>query len=98
MQIPARALAQSALMLALLAGGCGRGSDGRRDPASQTASASARATPPPPPARVLVDLIQALPGCHIEHRGPLLDAGTDAMIGRYGWGQGAPAGITSAEH
>ncbi len=61
-----------------------------------------RARPPvapaPPPPRVLVDLVEALPSCDLDHRGPLLDAGTDAMIGRFGWGRGVPGGVAPVEH
>src|SRR5690242_19847980 len=74
----------------------------RRDPPrgpGPTATATATAPPPPPPAaRVLVDLVQSLPRCDLDHRGPLLDAGTEAMVGRYGWVRGIPAGIAPAEH
>jgi hypothetical protein len=88
------------LTLALLSGGCDP--TPRRDPPRKpgpTATVSAPAPPPrPAAARVLVDLVQALPGCDLDHRGPLLDAGTDAMVGRYGWVRGIPAGVNPVEH
>src|SRR5262249_21585781 len=89
------------LALALLAAACAMPADPRRDPPKPagTGTTSARApTPAPPPGRVLVDLVKALPSCDVDHRGPLLDAGTDAMIGRYGWARGAPPGVTMVEH
>jgi len=98
MPIPARALPRGALALALLAAGCGSSRDPGRDPPPRPATASAAAPPPAPPARVLVDLIRALPGCDVDHRGPLLDTGTEAMVGRYGWEQGPPQGLVHAEH
>jgi arylsulfatase A-like enzyme len=51
-----------------------------------------------PASRTLVDLLKALPSCDVDHRGPLLDAGTDAMVGRFGWARGIPAGVASVEH
>jgi hypothetical protein len=47
---------------------------------------------------VLIDLIRALPTCDVDHRGPLLDAGTEAMVGRFGWLKRTPDGITAVEH
>ncbi len=64
-------------------------------PAARRAPAPAAAPPPP---RVLVDLVEALPSCDVDHRGPLLDAGTDAMVGRFGWARGVPPGVVSVEH
>jgi hypothetical protein len=89
-----------ALALALLAAACGKHADPRRDPAKipPSASASASAAPAAPPPRVLLDLVQALPNCDVDHRGLLFDAGTDAMVGRHGWARGTPAGITPVEH
>jgi hypothetical protein len=79
-------------------GGCDPPQRERPKAAAATASATAAAAPPRPPSRTLVDVVRALPGCDIDHRGPLLDAGTSAMIGRFGWGEGKPAGVTSVEH
>ncbi len=79
-------------------GGCDPPQRERPKAAAATASATVPAPPPRPPSRTLVDVVRALPGCDIDHRGPLLDLGTSAMIGRYGWGEGKPAGVTAVEH
>jgi hypothetical protein len=79
-------------------GGCDPPQRERPKAAAATASATVPAPPPRPPSRTLVDVVRALPGCDIDHRGPLLDLGTNAMIGRYGWGEGKPAGVTAVEH
>jgi hypothetical protein len=88
------------LPLALLSAACGTRGDPRTDPPkpSATATATAVAAPALPPSRVLFDMVQALPGCDVEHRGPLFDLGTEAVNGRHGWVRGGPAGITSVEH
>ena len=93
----------NAVALAFLAtlagcGGCDPPQRERPKAAAATASVTAPAAPPPPPSRTLVDVIRALPNCDVDHRGPLLDAGTNAMIGRFGWGEGKPSGISSVEH
>jgi hypothetical protein len=80
--------------------GCANPGQERLDPAR---TAAATATPPPPatpaPAlRVLLDFVDALPSCDVDHRGPLLDAGTGAMMGRFGWARGVPEGVTPVEH
>ena len=36
--------------------------------------------------------------CDVDHRGPLLDMGTDAMAGRYGWIRGLPPNLSRVEH
>lgn len=88
------------LAVVLLTAACGHKSSPRADakkPAA-SASASASAAPAAPPPRVLLDLAAALPTCDVDHRGPLFDAGTAAMNGRYGWIRGLPAGVTPVEH
>ena len=91
---------RSVLALSLLAAACGH----RADPvdlspaASAAPTATAAAAVEKPPVRVLVDLVAALPSCDVDHRGPLLDTGTEAMVGRYGWARGIPAGVASVEH
>jgi hypothetical protein len=68
------------------------------DPTSvPSATASAPIEPPKRPARVLVDLVDALPGCDLDHLGPLVDAGSDALAQRLGWSTGA-IGYTNVEH
>ena len=79
-------------------GGCDPPQRERPQAAAATASVTAPAAPPLPPSRTLVDIVRMLPSCDVDHRGPLLDAGTDATIGRFGWGEGKPAGLTSVEH
>jgi len=87
------------LALVLLTAACGTPTDPRHEPPKPAATATGSASAPaPPPPRVLVDLVKAFPSCDVDHRGPLLDAGTEAMIGRFGWGRGLPAGVTSVEH
>jgi hypothetical protein len=103
--MPRRLLAALAFLFGVAAFmvGCGTTPEGRRETtktsATSTATAPAAPSAPAAPApRVLVDLLAALPQCDLEHRGQLLDAGTDAMLGRYGWGRGIPAGVTAVEH
>jgi hypothetical protein len=96
---PRRRLA--ALLLALTA--CSNAADPRRDPPRpvETTAASGSASPSAPvlpAARVLNDLVDALPSCDVDYRGPLVDAGTTALVGRFGWSRGLPAGVTSVEH
>jgi arylsulfatase A-like enzyme len=87
------------LSLCLLAAACGTQADPRRAPPRPSAVPSASAVAPAaPPPRVLVDLVAALPSCDVDHRGPLLDAGTEAMVGRFGWSRGVPPGVAPVEH
>ena len=87
------------IAVSLLAAACATSPDPHREAPRPTSTASASASlPPPPPVRVLVDLVDALPSCDIDHRGPLLDMGTGAMTGRYGWVRGVPPGVASVEH
>jgi arylsulfatase A-like enzyme len=97
--MPRRTLLLASLFAPLLVGACGTSSDPRPDlPRPASAASAAAPAPAPAPPRVLVDLVDALPSCEIDHRGPLLDAGTDAMIGRFGWARGIPAGVATVEH
>src|SRR5580692_9559468 len=91
---PALALAIGALC------GCSNAGESRLDPV-RTATATAAPPPPATPApspRVLLDLVDALPSCDVDNRGPRLDAGTGAMTGRFGWVRGVPEGVTPVEH
>lgn len=95
--------ARGGFLLLALAASCNGPPDARRDLPRPVESASASATAgpaasAPPPARVLHDLVEALPSCDVDYRGPLIDAGTDALVGRFGWGRGLPAGVSSVEH
>jgi hypothetical protein len=95
---PLTALALVSLTTLTGCGGCDPPQRERPRAAAATASATGPAAPPPPPSRTLVDIVRALPDCDVDHRGPLLDMGTDAMTGRFGWDEGRPSGITSVEH
>jgi len=48
--------------------------------------------------RAVFDFVDALPSCDVDHHGPVLDAGTDAMRGRFGWSSTTPQGVTAVEH
>lgn len=103
MNLTARARARGALALvftvaALASAGCGGCGEPRPGASKPAATVSAAPPPPAPPAQTLVDLIRALPRCDVDHRGPLLDAGTEALIGRHGWSERTPEGLTSVEH
>ena len=95
-----RALLASIIFLAACGNTCGSKRDPRADLAgpSASASATAKAAPAAPSSRVLLDLVTALPSCDLDHRGLLFDLGTEAMVGRYGWTRGVPAGVTPVEH
>jgi hypothetical protein len=88
----------SILLLLGLGAGCnGCGQKGIGDKPSPTPAASATAAPLPP-GRTMVDLIEKLSDCDIEHRGILFDAGTPSMTGRFAWTGTAPSGIENVEH
>jgi hypothetical protein len=96
-------LRAGAVALALVASGtgcsgCGHKTTGEGPEPTPSSSGSAVVAPPPVPGRVVVDLVQSLPTCDLEHRGLLLDAGTDAMIGRFAWTGAAPQGVDPVEH
>jgi hypothetical protein len=94
-------LTAAALVLVTTLAGCGGCDPPQRErpkAAAPTASASGPAAPVRPPSRVLVDVVRSLPDCDIDHRGPLLDTGTSATVGRFGWSEGRSPGITSVEH
>lgn len=72
-------------------------------------SPSSQPDKPPPPKPTVraaapgaadrrVDLVESLAMCDVEHRGLLLDGGTDALIGRFGWDESIPVGMTNVEH
>lgn len=97
----ARRFSLAFLAAALSAAGCDRCS-------SDNASSTSFPDSPPTPKNIdttsasapfqRVDLVEALPQCDLEHRGVLLDAGTPALIGRYGWLEGLPTGTSDVEH
>jgi len=79
--------------------GCS-GCDETAEPA--TASGDAEPSPAAEPStdayQPVIQLVDALPMCDVDHRGLLLDLGSEAMVGRYGWQLGTPEGIVAAEH
>ncbi|MCC6559010.1 MAG: sulfatase-like hydrolase/transferase [Polyangiaceae bacterium] len=85
-------------LLAALSGCDGCDATGRTPKGAAPASSSEAPGPEAPPARELVHLIDELPGCDLEHRGLLLDASVSALLGRFAWQGGAPAGIRAVEH
>jgi hypothetical protein len=95
-----RALPASLLLLAACSNTCGSKPSPRADLPHPSASASAapKAAPAAPSSRVLLDMVEALPRCDVDHRGLLFDVGTEAMVGRYGWTSGAGPGVTPVEH
>jgi hypothetical protein len=95
---PSAALALLCLA-ALSAAGChGCDAPSRPLPAGAVTSSAAAALPPAPAPRALVQLIDELPICDLEHRGILLDAGAGALLGRFAWQAAAPQGIQATEH
>lgn len=94
---PKLRMAPLLFLLGLGAGcnGCGQKGIGDKPSPAPTPSATAA---PLPPGRTMVDLIEKLPDCDIEHRGILFDAGTRSMTGRFAWTGTAPGGIENVEH
>jgi hypothetical protein len=88
------------LALALTAPACGGGGDGASGAQPvPTASAAPLPTAAPNPAvRPPFEIASFLSMCDVEHRGLLLDAGEDALVGRAGWDLAPPQGIARAEH
>jgi hypothetical protein len=89
-----------ALALAASEVGCdGCGDDGVRSTSPPTSNAS---VPTPvasaPPSEVVLDFIDRLPSCDLDHRGLLIDMGTDATNGRFGWWGTEPSSIERVEH
>lgn len=85
--------------LLICVGGCFGCSDTNRASAADAASSSA------PGAEVdgekfvpAIDLIEELPTCDVEHRGVLLDMGSDALIGAHGWQLRSLQSVVSARH
>jgi hypothetical protein len=99
-----KAARRSALALLATAGFASASCDGCRE--TPSSSSPERPSPPktsgpattPPPSDRRVDLVEILAMCDLEHRGLLLDAGTEALVGRYGWLDGIPTGVTNVEH
>ncbi|HZO15802.1 MAG TPA: hypothetical protein VFB62_21160, partial [Polyangiaceae bacterium] len=69
--------------------GCGADADkGKPAPAGTTADGQ----------REVVSLIDALRTCDVDHRGLLIDLGTDALVGRFRNRLDAPAGLEVTQH
>jgi len=75
--------------------GCDTGSGGIDG--GKKAPATARG-PEGQALRTAVSFIDVLPLCDIDHRGLLLDLGTEAMAGRYGWKLETPSRIMASKH
>jgi hypothetical protein len=91
-----------ALALAVLplvgCGGCGsEKSASSRAGFEPTASARASIAADPP-SQVILDFIERLPSCDVDHRGLLIDLGTDGANGRFGWWGSEPNSIERVEH
>lgn len=84
--------------LALLAVGCSSGAEVASGAPSAKVASPDPLRPAPAVARAPFDLVAALPMCDVEHRGLLIDAGEDALIGRAGWDLAPPEGVTRVEH
>ncbi len=101
-RVPTAKLRTLLLLLSLLlssgagCGDCGSGSDGADGGAKLPTEAPQG--PDGQALRTAVSFIDALPLCDIDHRGLLLDLGTEAMAGRYGWKLEAPSSIVATEH
>lgn len=78
---------------------CGSRVDGTPGAPNETPAKTAEIKKPGTPLPVLrLDLLDVLSRCDLEHRGLLLDAGTDALTGRFGWLGNVPEGISQSEH
>ncbi len=93
-----RVITLALLGAALGCSGSGDPRSGPAKPAGTTAASGSAAPAAAPPVRPLIDLVHALPGCDVDHRGLLFDLGTAAASGRYGWANGVPPGVTPVEH
>lgn len=87
--------------LALPALACSSGGADAGSGAAPAATASVEPLPTAAPqaaVRAPFEIVSFLPMCDVEHRGLLLDAGEDALVGRAGWDLAPPQGVTRAEH
>ncbi|HHH10794.1 MAG TPA: hypothetical protein ENK23_01795, partial [Sorangium sp.] len=94
---PPRGVRSSLMLAALLLAGMACGDSHPRDTADAAPSASA-ATVEQDHYRSAMDLVEVLPTCDIDHRGLVLDMGTDGLFGRYGRWLVTPKGIVDATH
>lgn len=75
---------------------CAPGGPSESGPGPGTAPSNS--TPAAAPARTMLDFVQSLHACDVEHRGVLLDVGSDALLGRFGWASAVPGGLETVEH
>ncbi len=84
--------------LAACSGACGSGSK----PERRGAASAARSAEPPPlepkGMHKVLSFIDELAWCDIDHRGLLVDLGTESTRGRFGWQLAAPEGVVPDEH
>jgi hypothetical protein len=93
------ALALAAVLVPVTMGGCGGSCDPRRGrDAGVHGEGDAGAADAGVPSRVMIDLVERLATCDVEHRGLLIDAGTEQLMGRLGWQWTIPAGLAVTEH
>lgn len=88
-------------VLALAASGCGGGGEpasGAAPTVTPTAPPLPAAAAPAPAAPPPLEIASMLPMCDAVHRGLLLDAGGDALAGRWGWELVPPQGVRRVEH
>ena len=73
---------------------------GEREGVGGATSAARSAEPPlePPGLRKVLSIVDDLGWCDIDHRGILLDLGTDAVAGRYAGALVTPQGVVATEH
>lgn len=95
-----RAAVLAALALPVLAcSGGGGGESGSGAAPSVTPSVEPLPAKAAPAAvRAPFEIASALSMCDVEHRGLLLDAGEEALVGRSGWDLAPPQGVVVAEH
>jgi hypothetical protein len=93
------ALTLAAVLVPVTIGGCGGSCDPRRGrDAGVHGEGDAGAADAGVPSRVMIDLVERLATCDVEHRGLLIDAGTEQLMGRLGWQWTIPAGLAVTEH
>lgn len=83
------------IALSLLLSACGEKNEHRGG------APSASAVEPlldPPGLRKVISVVDDLGWCDVDHRGLLLDLGTDAVAGRYAGALVTPPGVVSGEH
>ncbi len=82
-------------LVALASSGCSNRADTDK---SDAAAASAQPAAAEDSYRQLLSLVDNLPLCDVDHRGLLLDMGSDALVGRHARWLDTPKGIVGASH